>query len=372
MAELQNHEVRDCFERVTRLESRAFKPYSVPRQPGCARMHQNESPLSDELRDGIAEKWSALLKKHWQGSAGPNEYPELGSAALRKAYASSLGLPVEEVEVFSGSSEALYTLASGCFSPRSRVAFFDPSFSLLSELVQLWGARKVPISLGARFEVLEESLFSEEVLSADVCVLCTPNNPTGQCVPAPLLERFLETARGLVVVDEAYFEFARFRNSEHKTWIGESARFPNVLVLRTLSKAWGSAGLRVGALVGHPFWVSFLGGLKRPYSIAQASEICAVHALQEKDMFLSKIVSETVRACEWLEKELRQIPGLEVYESQANFVLFRTEKSQKLAVKCASENILVRQLPNNLLRVSPWSAGANRRFIEIVRKEQNA
>lgn len=358
----------DVYDRVTRPESRVFKPYSIAQGDGFARMHQNECYLEDRMRSSLVSELTDVVRAAWSGQSGPHVYPDLVSLALRTAYAAYLGLTTQEVEVFSGSSEALYTIAAGCFKPSASVAFLNPSFSLLTELVQLWGACHVPIALNDDLTVVRESLFSHDVLESDVVILCEPNNPTGTSIRHAWIEEFLNRARGLVVVDEAYFEFLKARDESCVSFVEQLSSRDNLVVLRTLSKAWGAAGLRVGALASCPRWVNFFSGLRRPYSIPQPSEIMGTHLLNTKQHMMRRLVADSVYACGVIASELVKIKGVHVFPSATNFVFFRTKTAANIARMAIDEKILVRQVGADLIRVSPWDAQTNRRFVEIVRK----
>lgn len=365
------------FERVTREESRSFVPYSIPEFSGIARMHQNECYLPEESLAQLSSEFAEVLRCHWtscQGQ-GPNLYPSLRPLRLREAYADYLQRPVTEVEVFSGSSEALYTLASGCFRRGARVAFMNPSFSLLSELVQLWGARAVGIELNGEMQVEEHELLKPEVLEAEVVILCQPNNPTGTVLDPKWIEELLRRAQGLVVVDEAYFEFHRARDSQLVSWVTRVPEFANLVVLRTLSKAWGVAGLRVGAMVAQKRWIEFFAGLRRPYSIPQPSEVLGAHVLWNKRDTMESLVKRVVRECAHLEDRLRErvqddasASPFSLHASGANFVVMRAspEWSLRLAQSLQEQGVLARVFPSGLIRVNPWSGSANERFITLV------
>ena len=396
MTNIQNRGVsadafQDLFLQVTRPESRRFKPYSVPQEQGFARMHQNESylPLNKTELADLHNEFLEVLQAAWSGNdSSPHVYPSLVPVQLRAAFADRLEVRPEQVEVFCGSSEALLTIASGCFRPGSKIAFLDPSFSLLADLVQFWGAKHEPIALDENMNCLRESLFSDAVLGADVVILCSPNNPTGGVVPAEWIAEFVGLAKGLVVIDEAYFEFARHLDKSHVNFVPLAVRAPNAVVLRTLSKAWGAAGLRVGALVGHEKWVRFFAGLRRPYSIPQPSEILGAHVLCNKVQLMEKIVSNATTACAAIQSALVGVPDLRVFPSAGNFLLIDTPHAKQIASLCYAEQMIVRQFEiaeqgNALpcvaqqapssgakphLRVNPWSPAHNKTLIRIIKE----
>lgn len=388
----------DLFERVTRPESRSFKAYHVPQDRGFARMHQNEGalPLGAKARNELAREFADVLAQDWSAAdSGINVYPQLVPFELRQSYADYLGVPPTCVEVFPGSSDALQTIAAGCFRRGSRVAFLEPSFSILHEMVGFWGAEYVPILLDNLFSVLKESLFSEEVLNADVVILCTPNNPTGVVIPPEFVREFVDRAKGLVVIDEAYFEFAKVWDDQHQDFIKLALDGENVVLLRTLSKAWGAAGLRVGALIAAPQWVEFFSRLKHPYAISRPAEILGSYILSHKRQLMHQIVSAAVDGCRALMEELVRMgasepgSGFFAYPSRANFVLLQTPYANQIVRECYLRGVLVRsmELPvtkaspaaqyavaqggskdrASFVRVSPWSDESSVIFLEVTR-----
>jgi histidinol-phosphate aminotransferase len=369
----------EVFDRVTRPESRAFKAYHVAQDRGFARMHQNEGvlPLSAAARNELAREFADVLAQDWgTADGGVNVYPQLVPYELRQSYADYLGVPVSCVEVFPGSSDALQTIAAGCFRRGARVAFLEPSFSILHEMVSFWGAEYVPILLDNQFNISRESLFSDAILNADVVILCTPNNPTGALIPQEYVEEFIERASGLVVIDEAYFEFAKVWNESHCDFLVQAQGKENVLLLRTLSKAWGAAGLRVGALVGSPQWVDFFSRLKHPYAVSRPSELLGSYILNQKRDLMRQIVQHAVQSCRLIIEELEKMRandkngGLCVYPTRANFVLIESPHAAQIARVCHSKGVLVRflELRNaSFVRISPWSQDSTLIFLDVTR-----
>ena len=369
----------EVFDRVARPESRAFKAYQVAQDRGFARMHQNEGvlPLSAAARNELAREFADVLVQDWgKADGGINVYPQLVPFELRQSYADYLGVPASCVEVFPGSSDALQTIAAGCFRRGARVAFLEPSFSILHEMVNFWGAEYVPILLDNQFNVSRDSLFSEDVLNADVVILCTPNNPTGAIIPPEFVEEFMDRATGLVVIDEAYFEFAKVWNESHCDFTAQAQGRENVVLLRTLSKAWGAAGLRVGALVASPQWVDFFSTLKHPYALSRPAELLGSYILNHKRDLMRQIVQYAVQSCRLMIEELEKIcvsdkgGGLCVYPTRANFVLVQSPHAAQIARECHSRGVLVRSMElrsASFVRVSPWSEESTSIFLDVTR-----
>ena len=213
---------------LCRREALRFRRYTLKENDTGIRLHQNETlGLSDEEKKEFAQVLSQALLK----SESINIYPSLEPTRLLKAYAAALEVPEENIEVTSGSSQALTLLAEALFAPGRRVAVTQPTFSLFANLVRLYGAEVVDIELDSSFSFDPLKLFSAEVLGCQVAIVCSPNNPTGTvCTPEMLLE-FADRFSGLLVVDEAYVEFAQ--NPSKQSFVKQALRRDNVVVLRT-------------------------------------------------------------------------------------------------------------------------------------------
>ena len=349
--------------------ARASHPYYVAENPQAARMHQNEGmPLTETRLHEVAQVCNtAIIGEH-----SLNCYPELASSKLVGALQTFLEVPSNCIATTSGSSQGIALVALGCFAPGKRVAILSPSFSIYEHYARLYGCHVLPISLNDRMQLEKEILFKEEFLSCDVVFLCTPNNPTGGAIDYETLQEFHAKLNPtcLLVVDEAYIEFA----PELKSFAGYAAQHKNIVVLRTLSKAWGLAGLRVGALVTHPTVRAVFQALKPPYSSSLLSEAVASHVVRnwQKDM-LSR-VAFVRSAVQELEKQLEPLQGVEVFPSVGNFVCFRHPRVREFEQLLREQhNILVRVYSSagplaNICRASIWSSEINTLFIGTARK----
>ncbi|NBW82918.1 histidinol-phosphate aminotransferase family protein, partial [bacterium] len=254
-----------------------------------------------------------------------------------------------------GSSQALTLLAEALFAPGRKIAITSPSFSLYAHLVRLYGAEVIDIPLDENFEFSAQTLFSEQVMNAHVAMICSPNNPTGTALSHQSLLEFADRFAGVVVVDEAYFEFLEARGET--SCVKFATTRPNVIVLRTLSKAWSAAGLRVGAMIGCPEVISVFRALKPPYSIAWPSEVLASFVLSQKVAETRKKVALTVSMVDELQALLRRCSGVELLsESRANFVFFRTLRADLLEQTLNREGFLIRRYTGgrltNCVRIS--------------------
>ena len=349
-----------------RKQALAAAPYTLNEPANSMRLHQNEGlPWDAKLASACTQKLVEALTSDRPFNLYPNLVPE----KLRDAFADYLNIPTQNIEVTSGSSQGLALLAQACFEPGRKVAITSPSFSLFEGYANLYGASVVPVPLAADYSYTYEAVFAPEVLSADVAIFCTPNNPTGGVLPYKWLCEFADRFSGLLVLDEAYFEFAEA--SGHQSFLTECLLRPNVLVLRTLSKAWAGAGLRVGVMIASQPVLSVFSTLKPPYSIPYPSEVLATWLLQERRADLAERIALTVAEKTRIEAVLVRIPGLELFVSHANFVCFRHARAVELEEYLRTQHsILVRAYSgwrlHNVIRANVWTPEANNRFLQCV------
>lgn len=341
----------DCLKSLFRSEALAFPKYTLGEPSHGIRLHQNETLGLDVAE---REEFAQVLADAVRNNEAINTYPSLEPSRLLRAYAATLDVPVSHLEVTSGSSQALTLIAEALFGAGRTVALTAPSFSLYGSLARLHGSSVCEIALDAHFRFTRDSFFRKEVLESQVALVCSPNNPTGTVCPSELLMEFIENYHGVLVIDEAYIEFCR--ESSVRSFVQEAMRRKNVIVLRTLSKAWGLAGLRVGALVACPEVISVFRALKPPYSIAWPSEVLAAFVLENKKNAVAMRIGSVIEQRNELAEILSQSPKVELLtESQANFVFFNSSDPAELEKNCLAEGFIVRR----------YSAGRLARAVRI-------
>ena len=354
-----------------RKEALAFPAYSLSEMGGAVRLHQNEShALTATDRKELAKLFADAL----DANGSINHYPSLASERLISAYAQSLGVLNKNIEVTAGSSQALTLISEAFFSTGRKVAVTQPSFSLYGNLARLHSAQVESLPLDERFEFSKEQLFREEILGADVVILCSPNNPTGTVCDRDLILDFANRCRGVLIVDEAYIEFSD--DVAHQSFIAEAVRRPNVIVLRTLSKTWAAAGLRVGCIVAHEDIIRVMRALKPPYSITWPSELLATHILETKTEQTLMAVREVKHQRDSLSALLRQCRHVSfVSRSQANFVFFVTPKAETLERVFNECGFLIRRYQGdrmvNAVRISMPPASEFERIQDILSQNLN-
>ena len=283
--------------------------YSLKTHSARRKLNQNESPydVSPPLKRQIAERLAAVP---W------HRYPEFTPTQLLDQLAARYGWPAEGILVGNGSNELIQASMAVTLESGDRVVAPAPTFSLYRLLAGVFGARYVPVALGSDFGYRIESLIEVAVRErARVVVLNSPNNPTGSALPPDAVERVLAATDALVLCDEAYQDFGG------PTAIGLLATSPRVVVLRTFSKAFGLAGLRLGLALAHPAVAREIAKAKLPYNVNSLSltAVSLLLAHPETESRVAEIVATRERAA----ARLRAMPGLTVYPSAANFILIR-------------------------------------------------
>jgi histidinol-phosphate aminotransferase len=353
-----------------RPEMKHVSLYTLQEPLFSARLHQNEGiPLNETEKSQLSEQCANFINAH----RSLNTYPSVDPTALRDAMANLYGVSPDCVEPTCGSSQGISLIAQACFDKGTAVSVVEPSFSLYKSLCLIQGSnyRSVPLRTD-NFEYDMEAVLKAR--TSDVIILCNPNNPTGSVLPVASIAQLAASSKGLIVVDEAYIEFC----PELASSVSLVSKHKNVLVLRTLSKAWGLAGLRLGALVGHADLIKVFRALKPPYSVTGLSEHLGVFALQNwQQNFAAKIAHVQAQQSKML-ATLKMIPGVVMAPSRANFVCFVHPKSYDLELELRSKhNILIRvygqknqkdHASYGMARASVWSDDANDVFMAVAQK----
>ncbi len=353
----------DTLLRRIRPAVRSEKAYRVAVPPEISvKLNQNESPfdLPAELK---AELIEALRRIPF------NRYPPDQPEALRRALADFTRHDADGLLIGNGSNELTYTLGLTLIEREAPVVLPRPMFALFASVVRLFGGELVEV--GPRADLT----FDAEALARAVhahqpalTVLATPNNPTGQAMPLEEIETIVEAAEGFVVVDEAYVEFNPERSAQ-----ALMARHPNVLVMRTFSKAFGLAGLRLGYLMGRPEVIRELMKARLPFMVDRFAEHVGGALLKRPDLLRERVerLQTLTRA---LTEALQAMPGVEVVPSQTNFVLFKPAGEARRVLKgLVARGVLVRDMSGyaelqGYLRVNTGTAEENKAFLGALEK----
>jgi histidinol-phosphate aminotransferase len=274
-----------------------------------AQLASNESPY-----EPVEEVVEAVRR----AATGVNRYPDPAARALRSGLADRYGYPAARIAVGNGSCEILLAAADALLEPGAEVIYAWPSFSMYPHLAAISGAEAVTVPL-ADGEVHDLEAMRLAITDATrLLIVCNPNNPTGTHVPSEAIAEFLEKvpARVLVILDEAYIEFQVVEDPD--TTLDLLDRFPNLVLLRTFSKVYGLAGLRVGYALGSEEFRQAVDRVRQPFAVNQIAQAAATEALRHQDDVVRRVERNAVERL-WVAEELEAL-GLSSAESQANFL----------------------------------------------------
>ncbi|HEX2296445.1 MAG TPA: histidinol-phosphate transaminase [Actinomycetota bacterium] len=319
------------------------EPYVSPQLRGVLRMNTNESPYGPPA--SVVDALTAAVR-----DMELNRYPDRDATELVSALAERWEWPRDGIWIANGSNEVFMHVFLAYGGPGRTALTFEPTYSLHSLIPRLALTSVEQAHRDYAFEIDADAAVAEiERHRPDVVIVCSPNNPTGGRTPLPVVERLLDAAPGLVVVDEAYAEFA----PPDASAVPLLRRHPNLVVVRTFSKAWSLAGVRLGYLLAAPDLVRAMSVVRLPYHLSTLSQAVGLAALGAEAETLAN-VQKIVRERERVVAELERLPKghVRTAPSDANFVLFRTEVSDgDLMRRCLLEEaVLVRSYSTPALR----------------------
>jgi len=344
---------------LARPEILGLSPYAHAEwDPALVRLHANENPWrgeTDSSRDGL------------------NRYPEPQSSALIQRLATLYAVEPDRVLVGRGSDEGIDLLVrTFCAAGRDRILVCPPTFAMYRFAADVQGAAvtEVPLDAGQGFALDSTAVIAACDPTVKLVFLCSPNNPTGNRLRAEDVRRVLEALaeRALVVVDEAYVEFA-----EHPSLVGWLREYPHLVILRTLSKAYGLAGARCGAVLAAPEVVALLRRVIPPYALTVQSIESVLDALHPERLETARARVAAIRAERArMSGRLAELPLVErVWPSEANFLLVSSPDAGRLLEAGIRGGLLVRDVRRQpglerCLRVTIGSPTQNDRLLESL------
>ncbi|MFD6683723.1 histidinol-phosphate transaminase [Micromonospora parva] len=348
-----------------RADLRGLSPYGAPQLDVPVRLNTNENshPVPEPVVEAISKAIAAELREL-------NRYPDRDAVALRADLADYLGhgLTVEQVWAANGSNEIQQQLLQAFGGPGRSALGFVPAYSMHPLLALGTGTRWVPAERGVDFGLTaEEAVAQVREHQPDVVFLCSPNNPTGTALDPAVIAAVLDVAPGMVVVDEAYAEFAR---PGTVSALAVLPGHPRLVVTRTMSKAFGFAGGRLGYLAADPAVVQAVQLVRLPYHLSALTQAAARAAVAHRDALLGT-VSAIMAQRDRIVATLRE-RGLRVADSDANFVLFEVGGDQTVVWNALlAQGVLVRDvgLPG-WLRVTAGTAAETDAFLSAMETVQ--
>jgi histidinol-phosphate aminotransferase len=344
-----------------RSDLRGLSPYGAPQLDVPVRLNTNENPyppppaLVDDVARSLAEVAGSL-----------NRYPDREATALRGALAAYLGhrLSPDQLWAANGSNEILQQLLLAFGGPGRTALGFVPTYSMHGLIAQTSGTGWVAVDTGLEGVDPERARAEIRTREPALVFLCSPNNPTGRALPPDVVTAALETAPGVVIVDEAYAEF-----SAGPSALRLLSDHPRLVVTRTMSKAFAFAGGRLGYLAAAPAVIDALRLVRLPYHLSALTQAAAVAALRHADDTLAQVAA--IRADrDRVAAALRDRLDLEVLDSDANFLMFgRFDDQRTVWQALVDDGVLVRDVGlAGWLRVTIGTAQECDTFLDTLEK----
>jgi histidinol-phosphate aminotransferase len=346
-------------ETLVRPNIRSLKPYSSARDE----FKGEANVFLDANENSIG---SPLLK--WY-----NRYPDPMQWSIKEKIAAIKKVPKEQIFLGNGSDEAI-DLLFRCFCEPGidEVVICPPTYGMYEVSANINNAKINRVPLTENFQLDLEALEQAIKPNTKIIWICSPNNPTGNSIDREDIEMILNNFDGLVVIDEAYINFSR-----QKSWLADLNDYPNLVVLQTLSKAWGLAGIRMGMAFASTAIVGYMNKVKPPYNISQPVQELALKALDEigqvNDMIVT-LVNERQQMARLL-SEMKEVE--QVYPSDANFLLVKFNDAASLYAYLVADGIVVRDRSNvekcaGCLRITIGTPTENEKLIQAITKFNQA
>jgi histidinol dehydrogenase len=349
---------KDALTKV-KAAVRAISAYTLAPYRASIKINQNENPfdMPEEIKQEVERR---LMNRAW------SRYPDFVPSELLEKLAKHAGWKAEGTLAGNGSNELIQATLMVTVGQGARVLLCEPTFTLYRQIVTVMGGEvlSVPLTDMLQFDV---DAIERELHKVDVLILCSPNNPTGSRIDEKDLIYLAQNFNGIIVVDEAYQEFSG------KTVVPLLNELPNLIVLRTFSKAMAMAGLRVGYFLSSPEITREVHKATLPYNLNVFSATAAEVACEKYELIqptVDKIISERER----LFTELQTIKGVEVVPSQANFMLAKTPvKPKEVFEALLARDILVRDVSkypmlSDYVRVSVGAPEENDKLIAALKE----
>lgn len=337
------------MEHLVRPNIRELKPYSSARHEysGHASVYldANENPFP----------------------TGHNRYPDPLQFDLKNKISSIKKVEIGQIFLGNGSDEPIDLLFRIFCQPiEDHVLVLPPTYGMYEVAAQIHDTPIISISLNKEFQPDYDKIMEKASPHSKILFLCSPNNPTGNLLNPLTVERLIQSFPGIVVVDEAYIDFAA-----SSSFTSKIKEYPNLVVLQTLSKAWGLAGLRLGMAFAHPSIINFMNRVKAPYNLSSLTQSTVLDLLDQSPApYIQSILAERV----FLEDRLMSFSFVKkIYPSQANFLLVQCADANRLYNYLLSQGIVIRNRSSvpgcsNCLRITVGTKEENQFLLKALDK----
>lgn len=317
------------------------KPASIPRVPRASYADIKlyappRVPVELDLSDNTNQWGAPPSVARTLATVDPTvvtQYPSQPMTELQVQLARYAGtLDPDTVVTGCGSDDLLDCIIRAFAEPGDIVAHAQPTFSMIPYFARTNGLTSVAVPFINNWDIDAEAVLATR---ARIIYLCSPNNPTGTVISEEAVQRMLQESQGIVIMDEAYVEFARH------SWSSRAGRQDRLIVTRTMSKAFGLAGMRIGYALAAPALVHEIEKARGPYKVNVLAERLALGVLNEDRDWVASRAADAIAAREWLDRELRQL-GLAPLPSEANFLLVPVNNASGIATEVAARGIQLR------------------------------
>ncbi|MEI7811457.1 MAG: histidinol-phosphate transaminase [Ignavibacteria bacterium] len=346
------------IENLVRKNILNLKPYV------CARDMYSEGILLDANENSIGSVAAGY------DELTLNRYPDPHQAELRKAVGEYYGVDEKKLFFGVGSDEIIDLLIRiFCEPAKDAVIILDPTYGMYKVACDINNVETISTNLNDEFQIDFDNIQRDYRNNVKLIFACSPNNPTGNLLKKEDVERLCKLYNSIIVIDEAYIDF-----SGDNSLINEAGELNNLVVLRTFSKAWGLAAIRLGYCIADEVITRLLFNIKAPYTINSLTKKTALEAIQNnsrKDDFIKLLTSERER----VKEELLAIPEVPiVYPSDANYLLFQCENATEVQKSMALDGVVIRDrsshpMLRNCLRVSIGTVEENNKFLTALKKQ---
>lgn len=344
------------LDKITRENIKNLKPYSSARDE-----YKGKQGL---FLDANENSFGSPLDTNY------NRYPDPIQLDVKEKLSKIKGLPIQNIFLGNGSDEAIDILFRAFCNPGvDNIIICPPTYGMYEVSANINDVKitKAPLT-AEEFQLDTENIMKAINPNTKLIFICCPNNPTGNGVKWDSVKRILENFKGIVVIDEAYINFARYRSL-----IPELLNYPNLIILQTLSKAWGLAGLRVGMAFASEPIIDIFNRIKPPYNINSVSQKLVLEALDNTDK-VNAWIKTIVEEREKLSSEISKLDFvLKVYPSEANFILVKTKDATALYNYLVSKEIITRdrskvELCEGCLRITIGTKEQNELLLNTLKQ----
>ncbi|QEK11911.1 histidinol-phosphate transaminase [Crassaminicella thermophila] len=338
----------------------SIKPYRISKEYIHTKLDANENPYN--LLDILKEKFIENID-----NLNINRYPDTNSDELRELLAEYVDVKKENILCGNGSDEIIQVIINTFVDKDEYVITHSPTFSMYKIFTNIAGGKILEVLSNSSFQINVDEIIKEaKFKKAKVIFLCNPNNPTGTVISKEEIERVIRKTEAIVVVDEAYYEFLG------ETVVDLVNVYDNLIVLRTLSKAFALAGARIGYGIASEKIMDVLYRVKPPYNLSTFSQEIGKLFIENVDLvknYIQKIKEERL----FLQKELKKIEYIEVFPTGSNFVLVRSEKAKRIVEEFKKEGLSIRDftkedLLRNCFRITVGTREESNRLLELFKK----